>query len=418
MEFPQVLRDCRRALAGEMFSSTAEIAGLVFDVWYSPLRTSEHEIRGIVVVASDVTERGRAEDVLQQQASLLQSVSDAIISLDLEFNILTWNHAAELMYDWLSYEVIGKPIGEVITTEKPERWQEDALARVAADGEWECELFQKNKNGVSICVLASFSPLDDAEGRSIGIIMVGRDITHRKRAEEQSLELALEREKVKILRQFIGDSSHDFRTPLATIRTSAYLLRKKNPEINPRHIDVIESEVDHLGRLVEDLLTLARLDGAPTFEFAPLDINELIEEVIVPIRLLAAAKQQTVSYQRNEAIPRISGDVVELERVLVNILTNAITYTPDLGEIDIVSLCTEKNVVIKVTDTGVGISSEDLPHIFDRFFRVDKTRASRTGGAGLGLAIAQKIVEAHGGKVTVASTLGTGTTVTIDLPFT
>ncbi len=415
--FPQLLQECRRALDGEVFNSTLEMAGLVFDVWYSPLRTIDDRINGMIAVATDVTERRRAEDVLQQQAGLLQSVSDAIISLDLNFNIETWNRAAEEVYGWLGYEVIGKPIKGVIQTDFPLNWEQEALQKVTENGEWECELFQKQKDGLSICVLASFSPLEDVEGEITGIILVGRDITQRKLAEQQSLELALEREKIKLLKEFIGDSSHDFRTPLATIRTSAYLLRRKHPDITVKHLDVIDTEVDHLGHLVEDLLTLARLDRSPALEFSPIEVNALIETVLAPLHLLASDKQQSLTFAHQSSAFMVSGDALELDRVLVNIVTNAINYTPEEGKITVETTSVNKMVLITIRDTGTGIGSEDLPFIFDRFFRVDRTRGSKTGGAGLGLAIAKKIVEAHHGTITVESTPGLGSTFVIQLPL-
>ncbi|MEO8395129.1 MAG: PAS domain-containing sensor histidine kinase, partial [Chloroflexota bacterium] len=414
---PQLLQDCRRALAGDVFDSTLEMGGLVFDVWYSPLRTDDDKINGMIAVATDVTERRRAADVLQQQAGLLQSVSDAIISLDLNFNIETWNRAAEDVYGWLGYEVIGRPIKDIIETELPLNWESEALKQVTENGEWECELFQKQKDGVSICVLASFSQLENADGEIVGIIFVARDITQRKRAEQQSLDLALEREKIKLLKEFIGDSSHDFRTPLATIRTSAYLLRRKHPDITVKHLDVIDNEVDHLGHLVEDLLTLARLDRSPALEFAPVEINTLIETVLGPLHLLASDKEQSLTFKKGDPSFMVSGDSLELERVLVNVVTNAINYTPESGQIRVETAAADKSVRITIHDTGMGIAEVDLPLIFDRFFRVDKTRGSKTGGAGLGLPIAKKIIEAHKGKITVESTLGVGSTFVIQLPL-
>lgn len=416
-DFPQIVDDCRRALNGEILNSSVEFGSMVLDVWYSPLMIDEGERSGVIAIATDVTERQRAEEVLQQQASLLQSVSDAIISVDLDFNIQTWNRAAEEMFGSESFDVIGRPMTEIITSDRPAGWEAEALARTEAEGEWEVELNHRQKDGMEICVLASFAPLENDAGETSGMIIVARDITQRKNAEQQSLDLALEREKVKLLRDFIGDSSHDFRTPLTTIRTSAYLLRVKHPDITTKHLDVIESEVDHLGRLVEDLLTLARLDTAPVFEFASVDITALIQRTIVPLQLLAHDKQQTLAYRSDRRPLLVRGDAIELARVLVNVLTNAINYTRPSGEINVVTINNDKTVTIQITDNGLGISEDDLPHVFERFYRVDKTRASKTGGAGLGLPIAKKIVEAHGGSITVESTLGVGSSFMICLPL-
>jgi PAS domain S-box-containing protein len=330
--------------------------------------------------------------------------------------IQTWNRAAEVIYGWTSYEVIGKPIGTVITT-LPAEWEREALARIADVGEWEAELEQVNKTGQSLRVLASFSRMENTDAQTRQIIIVARDITARKQSERQSLDLALEREKVKLLREFIGDSSHDFRTPLTTIRTSAYLLRVKHPDITVKHVSAIEEEVDHLERLLDDLLTLARLDRSPAFEFLPVDIVTMIDQIVAPLQLLANGKKQTLALQHDQPTLMISADSLELQRVFVNILTNAISYTAEGGSITVHTAAEERWASVRISDNGIGISAADLPHIYDRFFRVDKTRSTRTGGTGLGLPIVKKIVEAHHGTVTTESALGQGSTFTIRIPL-
>jgi PAS domain S-box-containing protein len=416
-DFPQIVDDCRRALNGEVLNSTVTLGTMVLDVWYSPLVIDQGERNGMVAVATDVTERYRAEEVLQEQASLLQSVSDAIISVDLDFVIQTWNRAAEVIYGWMSYEVIGRPLHSMIPATQPAEWERDALAHVTNEGEWECELEQARKDGQTLCVLASFTRLEDEGGQIKQIIIVARDITERKRSEQQSLDLALEREKVKLLREFIGDSSHDFRTPLTTIRTSAYLLRVKHPEITTKHLDAIDGEVGHLERLLDDLLTLARLDRSPAFEFEPVDIVSLIDRIIVPLQLLAGDKQQVLSVQHDQQSLKTSADSMELERVFVNVLTNAISYTGEGESITVRTSAEQGWAVIQISDNGIGISETDLPHVFERFFRVDKTRSTRTGGTGLGLPIAKKIIEAHHGTIRAESVFGQGSTFVIRLPL-
>lgn len=415
-DHPQILDDCRRALAGESLMSSVEMVGLAFDVWYSPfLDEDTGRIRGVIGIATDVTERRRAEDLLQYQASLLQSVSDAIIAVDMDFRVQSWNEAAEDMYGWYMDEAAGKRLSELIAVEAQE-WEADLLRRTRESGFWKAEIRQRGKSGADITAFVSASVLIDDDGRAIGLVILSRDITDLKRAEAQALELAIERERIRMLRDFIGDASHDFRTPLSTIHTSLYLLRKKHPELAKPHLDVIDAQTRQISRLVEDLLTLSRLDSTINFEFARANIGEFATGVVTALRPLAEKRGHTLTCAGPETPGYALINAPELHRALTNIVVNAINYTPTGGTITVETEATAAEVAIHVRDTGIGIASSDLTHIFDRFYRVDKARAVETGGTGLGLSIAGKVVEIHHGRITVESTPGQGSVFTIWLP--
>jgi PAS domain S-box-containing protein len=413
---PDILSNYNRALNGETVGSTIELNKWVFDVWLSPLTEKHDKITGVIGVATDVTDRKKAEDILQYQAELLQSVSDAIIATNTTFLIESWNEAAENMYGWRVEEVIDKSLPDLLMAVDADSWKHKVEEHIRIHGYWKGEVTHKGRDGALLSILVSASPLEDAGGEMVGLVFVNRDITEIKRAEQQSLDLAIERERVKLLREFVGDASHDLKTPLTTIQTSIYLMRKKYADLNIPQIDVIETQVHHLADLVENLLTLSRLDAKSGFELQRKNVADFVEKTVVAFQPVAAHRDRVLELDIQAAYCVAQLDDTELRRALSNLLNNAINYTPAAGRIRVRLYTTGEYVAIEVADTGIGISEQDLTRVFDRFYRADKSRRGQTGGTGLGLAITKKIVESHGGKVSVESTLNVGSTFTIWLP--
>jgi two-component system OmpR family sensor kinase len=247
-----------------------------------------------------------------------------------------------------------------------------------------------------------------------------RDITERKRIEAERIQFITERERAQVLRQFISDASHDLRQPLATMNTSLYLLRRKVGDLGggARHLDTLDAQLAHLTRLLEDLFAMSRLDEPELFmERAPLDIDELVARVVQDQRPIAVEKGHVLKFEPAGKLPPVLADHAELRRALTHVLANALTYTHDGGQITVRTLLQDPYVCVEVQDTGIGISSEDLPHIFERFYRADLARQTETGGSGLGLAIVQKIIENHSGSIEVQSTPGAGSTFRVCLPL-
>lgn len=244
-----------------------------------------------------------------------------------------------------------------------------------------------------------------------------RNITERKLAQGRQLELAMERERVKILEQFISDASHDLRTPIANLKSRVYLLRKaSSAEAQQRQVDVIEAEILRLERLIEDLLTMSHLDSNVLhLSYQELDLNRLISEQLELHRPAFESKALVMRFEPASDLPTVLGNGVEISRLFNNLISNAINYTP-AGSITVYTRCHGDGVQIEVSDTGIGIQPEDLPKVFDRFFRSDKARSTDRGGTGLGLAICKKIVELHQGMIEVESVPDQGTTFRVWLP--
>jgi len=251
-------------------------------------------------------------------------------------------------------------------------------------------------------------------------VVAFRDLTERKRAEAKRLQVNIEGERSKLLRQFVSNASHDLRTPLTTMTTSVYLLRKTagDPEKTPRYLDKLEGQIEHLTKLLDDLFIMARLDDTARYmERGPLDVNALMGDILQEQKPNADAKGQTIHYEASEDLPIIQADTAELHRAITRIVDNAITYTPEGGQITLSAKRENQCISIDVQDTGIGIPADDLPHIFDRFYRADVSRRTEMGGVGLGLAIAKRIIEMHGGTIEVESTLDVGSTFRVRLPL-
>ena len=220
---------------------------------------------------------------------------------------------------------------------------------------------------------------------------------------------------------FVANVSHELRTPLTAIRMAAESLHMgalRDDRMREKFLNNIQGEADRLTRLVNELLTVANLMGRPVLHMSNFDLQTLAEQVEATLQHHAKLASVTLLVNCPETIPSIEADRDRLQQVLINLVDNAIKFTPASGTVtlDISAETGENYVRCRVIDSGIGIPPIDLPRIFERFYRVDKARSRVTGGVGLGLSIVKDIIEAHHGKITVSSEVNRGTTFIIDLP--
>jgi two-component system phosphate regulon sensor histidine kinase PhoR len=246
-------------------------------------------------------------------------------------------------------------------------------------------------------------PVPTADNHRSGIVMSARDITQFKE---------LERFKAR----FIADAVHDLSTPITALSTRIYLLRQFPEKLN-EHVSSLENQVNHLRDLLADLRMLSLLDrGQISLNLERANVNDLVWRVLDTYEPVATGKQQTISFDAEPDMPTAYFDRRQCERVISNLVSNAINYTPPGKTIHILTAVEEHTVLIEITDQGIGIGLDDLGHIFERFYRSAQARDIQSTGTGLGLAIVKEIVELHGGSVSVTSELGTGSTFTVRFP--
>lgn len=370
-------------------------------------------------IIEDITKQKEAEIKLQQQAHLLTIINDAVISTDIDFRIQSWNTAAENIYGWSAAEVIGKSVGDIIPPQYTDDTEgEKAIQALMTNGEWHGEVIQYHRTGDRIDILSSVTIIKNNNGKIIGSVAVNRDITARKRAETQTIAFNLEKQKVGMISEFITNASHDFRTPLSTLNTSLYLLEQDDRlERKQDRISVMRGEIQHLEKLVDGLLTMTRLDSFDSIlNKLPTNINGIIREIITKVNKRLNSKKLQLGFIQ-KPVDAIMFDNTLIHQALFNLVDNAINFTPKGGTIYIETQLRkdDKQLLILVRDNGIGITADDAPHIFERFYQADKSRSTRR--VGLGLPIAQKIIELHGGHIDFESHEGEGSNFIVYLPL-
>ncbi len=262
-------------------------------------------------------------------------------------------------------------------------------------------------------------PIRNAQGEIYRVAGIAEDVTERKQAEEELRRaLAQEKELGELKSRFISMASHDFRTPLTTILSSADLLdrysHKLSDERKRQHLQQIQASVKHMTGLLEDVLIIGRADaGKVEFKPASLDLGRFCGDLIEELQLSAGAKY-LLHLACDGPCEAVALDVKLLRQILTNLLSNAIKYSPDGGEVGLTVICDEAGVVFRVEDHGLGIPAAAQPHLFDTFHRAENVGS--IPGTGLGLAIVKKSVDLHHGAIGFESAVGVGTTFIVRLP--
>lgn len=372
----------------------------------------------ILLSLRDITDRKKAEKQLRESEERyrrLVEYSPNAIAVHQEFKVVYVNRALiQLMGAKSADDLLQKSVLDIIHADYREVGIQRAR-QIYEDGKPAEALEEKIRrlDGTVLDVEISGVPIT-YQGQPATLVVV-RDLTHQKQAEKHRLELMLERERINVLQQFIANASHDLKTPLSTIKLQVFLAQKSPPENLPKIIGKLEAQVLQLEKLVEDLFKMSDLDrNAVTFNFQPLQVNTLLKPLTDAYTSALQEKTITLTLQTDAPLPDVLADQTHLYNALSNILNNAIAYTRGGGKIQIRTRAVQNQVCIEVLDSGIGITPEELPHIFERFYRGDKARSTR--GTGLGLSIALKIVEAHHGKIEVESTVGVGSLFRICLP--
>lgn len=346
----------------------------------------------------------RLKDTLEEMSdekekveAILTNMADGVVALNDDGQIIHINPAAKKMLSMgknLNNKQSEEKINNLLDIDFDKFSQEEAKSREM--------LVQINK----LTLKAIIAPLN-RDGRIVGVIIVLQDITKQHRLENMRKE-------------FVANVSHELRTPLTTIKSYTETLLDgalEDKNIAKTFLGVVNDEADRMTRLVSDLLELSRLDSKDTrWNKAAINSGYIIREVISKLQMSIKQKNQEIKIDIPEETPDIFVDKDKIEQVLQNILSNAIKYTPQEGKIYVKLKKSGNMAKIIIKDTGVGIPKDDLPRIFERFYRVDKTRSREQGGTGLGLSIARELIEAHDGKIDIKSQLGQGTSVIVSIP--
>jgi PAS domain S-box-containing protein len=350
-------------------------------------------------------ELARAHEHLR---AILDTAGEGVVFTDLHGTIEYINPAMERLTGYQATDAIGR---------NPRMWKSDQtpiatyrqMWSALISGEiWQGELVNRRKDGMLYDAALTVAPLTDPEGQIVGYVGVQRDITRQKELD-------------RMKDQFVSNVSHELRTPLGNILLHVSLLESGRADRHSTYLQTLRRETERLRKMIEDLLDLSRLDrNVRPIELAPVDLDQLLEQLVTDRLTLAEEHGLTLTFEPTPHLPLISTDTSQLMQVASNLLTNALNYTPAGGAVKVetaVRWRAGKNLVtFTVVDTGPGIEPQDLPHLFERFYRGTAGRQASAPGTGLGLAISQEIVTHLGGYITVESEGGHGAAFTVWLP--
>jgi PAS domain S-box-containing protein len=385
----------------------------------------------------DITERKRAEEALRQQRewfrTTLSSIGDAVIATDTQGAVTFLNDVAQSLTGWKQEEAENRPLSEVfkVADEKTGKPVENPALRAMKEGtvvSFTDDSVLIARDGAEIPIDDSGAPIKDSEGNLLGAVLIFRDITDRRRAEQDRFQLLSSersaREQAEAASrakdEFVAMVSHEIRSPLNAMLGWAQMLRtgKLDQQQTARAIETIERNAKDQAKLVEDLLDISRVvSGKLLLSVRPVDAAQIMEAAIDSIRPAAEAKSIDLQLHLSPQACLLSGDPDRLQQVVWNLLSNAVKFTPRGGKVEARVERVDANMQITVSDSGAGISPEFLPYVFDRFTQANMTTERKHGGLGLGLAIVRHLVELHGGAVRAESAgSGRGATFTVTLP--
>lgn len=343
---------------------------------------------------------------------LLDAINDGVAAVD-STGVITYANAAMagICGSESPRELIGKSLMSALRVETPSGDQSPATGNCSADiGEWivPSSSGSRTLRGVRRAVSDERRETDATRREPLRFVWTIRDVTQQQLAEAM-------REK------FLSAATHEFRTPLANIRAYAESLdlgHDIDAEERKRFYNVIQSESLRLSQLVDDLLDISRMQaGAMSLDRRETDLGRLVEEVAAKVQAQMRDKQLLFRCELPPKFPKIVADKGQLTAALVNLLGNAAKYTPEGGKVTFRVDVGAQLVQFSVTDTGIGIAPDELPHLFERFFRGNDERVREVSGSGLGLALAQEIARLHGGEIVVESVFNQGSTFHLSIPL-
>jgi PAS domain S-box-containing protein len=369
------------------------------------------------LLKTEISEHKQAEERIRFQTIVLSQVNDAVVAFDNNHYIVYWNNGAERLYNFKSEEVLGRRMEEVTR----HRWlkpEDEIIAydSLAETGSWRGEFIQARRNGEELCVEASITTLKNEKGAAIGFISVMRDITERKRAEEEREQRTSELARSNAeLEQFAYVASHDLKEPLRMVSSFAQLLEKRYKGRLGKDADefiayIVEGTTRMLA-IINDLLAYSRV-GTRGKPFEPTDFESAFNQAMINLKV---AIEQSGAVVTHDPLPTITADTSQMIQLLQNLISNAIKFRgKELPHVHIHAEKKGNEWVFSVRDNGIGIAQEFFGRLFQIFQRGHPS--SEYAGTGIGLATCKKIVERHGGKIWAESVEGKGSTFYFTIP--
>ncbi|QKJ31022.1 PAS domain S-box protein [Mucilaginibacter mali] len=380
--------------------------GYDYQVDFVPLFDDDNEVYAGLVIAQDISDMKGAEERSAKLASIVESSDDAILSKSLEGIITSWNRGAQRMFGYTEAEMVGQSILKLIPEERQD--EEPVILSKLRNGERvdHFETKRLTSDGRQIDVSLTISPIHDASGAVIGISKIARDISEQKLDEQRKND-------------FIGMASHELKTPLTSLSALIQVLNMKlhNNEdaFVPSALEKANTQVRKMSSMINGFLNISRLEsGKLQIEKRPFELNALIDEMIGEIKLTVAS--HTFVFEPQGDL-KVDADPDKIGSVISNLLSNAVKYSPKGKLVTVSAEVIGNEVQVSVKDEGMGIKPNDMPHLFDRYYRVNSEHTRNISGFGIGLYLSAEIIHRHDGRIWAESEKGVGSTFYFTLPL-
>ncbi len=394
---------------GDIFSGEDMDILRVVSRHMAPLIENIHLVTRLRGYAADLEQRvaRRTEELSASKKrveAILASVGEGVIVTDLDGKIQAVNNAFLNQSGYYYEEMDGKSVWNFYQAEFTDNLHDEVRFTVQQDMVWTGDLVSFRKDGSRYDVQLTVAPLRDEGGQITGYVGSQRDITHQKELD-------------RLKDMFVSDVSHELRTPTTNIGLYLDLMDTAPPEKHNHYLKILKEQSRLLVKLVEDILDLSRLSTGKykTPDFDRVNLNDVTEQVIIAHRPQAEAAGLELYFEPGKNLQAILGEPNQLSRLINNLVSNAIHYTPR-GSVVVRTYQNNDSVHLEVRDSGIGIEADDLPHLFERFYRGRSVRQSRIHGTGLGLAIVKEIVDMHDSSITIESEVGKGSTFNVRFP--
>jgi two-component system phosphate regulon sensor histidine kinase PhoR len=366
----------------------------------SLITDEEGKPQGLTGLITDISERIELEEALKAERdrldAILGHVGDAVMVTDAEASIQFVNPAWERLNNYTFKEALGKTPDIIQSDIHGDEFYSEMRETIAQGNTWQGEITNQRKDGSTYEAALTITPVLNPTGTVMNYVSVYHDISALKEVD-------------RLKSRFVSDVSHELRTPLTNIRLYLDLIaRVKDRGKTERYLKTLSRESDRLANLIDDLLSLSRIDvGTTQLQRRPMNVNDLLRSLAEDRRSLAAKQGLQLETKISSDLPEILGDERLLSQVFTNLLTNAMNYTQEGGEITLRTRSDSEAsiewVVVDVEDSGLGIPLDEQSEIFTRFFRGSASKSTGAPGTGLGLAICDEIIHRHGGHITLSS---------------
>ncbi len=352
-----------------------------------------------------VSERtAELHDSKERVEAILSSVGDGVVVTDLRGRIQTVNPAYEEQSQYITEELVRQNLYSNLAAHNPPVVLEEMRASLANGLVWRGELMNQRKDGTLYDIQIAIAPMRDQTGKIVSYVGSLRDVTIQKELD-------------RMKDNFVSDVSHELRTPTTNISLYLELMEDATPIKRDEYLGILKEQAYQLRKLVEDILDLSRLTMGKLkkIEFAAVDLNGLARQVVAAHQPVAEASGLNLEFEPCPDLPAVRGEENQLARLVTNLVSNALRYTSN-GSINVSTSYYDHQVCLWVNDTGMGIDAEDIPHLYERFYRGSRVRQTRIHGTGLGLAIVKEIVDLHEGDIDIKTIVDEGSSFCVRLP--